>query len=122
MASGSTRMKQSEIFNYIAERSSLNREQVKQFFEDLASLAASEVKSGGEFVLPGLGKLVRSERKAREGRNPATGETIQIAAKTTVKFRVGKAVKASGLAGAGLEGDSLTAADELAGEVIVEPD
>ena len=49
----------------------------------------------GEFVLPGFGKLVRSERKAREGRNPATGATIQIPAKTTLKFRVGKAMKDS---------------------------
>ena len=44
-------------------------------------------------MLPGFGKLVKSERKAREGRNPATGETIQIPAKTTLKFRVGKAMK-----------------------------
>jgi len=73
----------------------LKRAQVKQFFEDLAVLAASEMKSSGEFVLPGFGKLVRSERKAREGRNPATGKTIQIPAKTTLKFRVGKAMKDS---------------------------
>jgi DNA-binding protein HU-beta len=117
MSSRSTRMTQSEVFNYIAERTSLNRAQVKQFFEDLASLAASEVKSGGEFVLPGFGKLVRSERKAREGRNPATGETIQIPAKTTLKFRVRKAVKA-----AGLGGEPISAADELGGDVIVDPD
>src|SRR5260221_10946763 len=56
----------------------------RSFFDDLANLATSEVKSCGEFVLPGFGKLVRSERKAREGRNPATGETIQIPAKTTL--------------------------------------
>ena len=102
MSSRSTarkRMTQSEVINYIAERTSLNRAQVKQFFEDLANLAASEVKSGGEFVLPGFGKLVRSQRKAREGRNPATGETIQIPAKTTVRFRVGKALKTAGLGG-----------------------
>jgi DNA-binding protein HU-beta len=66
---------------------------VKEFFEELSTLAAREVKSNGEFVLPGFGKLVKSERKAREGRNPATGETIQIPAKTTLKFRVGKAMK-----------------------------
>ena len=60
-----------------------------------ANLATNEVKTNGEFVLPGFGKLVRSERKAREGRNPATGETIQIPAKTTLKFRVGKAMKDS---------------------------
>ena len=47
----------------------------------------------GEFTLPGFGKLVKATRKAREGRNPATGEPIKIAAKTTVKFRLGKALK-----------------------------
>ena len=73
----------------------MKRAQVKQLFEDIANLATSEVKTNGEFVLPGFGKLVRSERKAREGRNPATGETIQIPAKTTLKFRVGKAMKDS---------------------------
>jgi len=73
----------------------MKRAQVKQFFEDIASLATSEVNNNGEFVLPGFGKLVRSERKAREGRNPATGETIQIPAKTTLKFRVGKSMKDS---------------------------
>ena len=94
-AAGKKRMTQSEVFNHFAERTGMKRAQVKQFFDDLASLATSEVKSGGEFVLPGFGKLVRSERKAREGRNPATGETIQIPAKTTLKFRVGKAMKDS---------------------------
>ena len=46
-----------------------------------------------EFVLPGFGKLVLSKRQAREGRNPQTGETIKIAAKTTLKFRLSKAMK-----------------------------
>lgn len=91
------RMTQSEVIKYVAEKNNLNRAQAKQFFEDLANLAASEVKSGGEFALPGFGKLVRSQRKPREGRNPATGETIQIPAKTTVKFRIGKSMKDSGL-------------------------
>jgi DNA-binding protein HU-beta len=59
----------------------------------LANLASNEVKTNGEFVLPGFGKLVLSERKAREGRNPQTGETIQIPAKTTLKFRLGKSIK-----------------------------
>ena len=87
------RMTQSDVINYFAERTGMKRAQVKQLFEDLALLATSEVRANGEFVLPGFGKLVRSERKAREGRNPATGETIQIPAKTTLKFRVGKAMK-----------------------------
>ena len=92
-AAGKKRMTQSEVINHFAEKYGMKRAQVKQMFEDIASLAVSEVKSNGEFVLPGFGKLVKSERKAREGRNPATGETIQIPAKTTLKFRVGKAMK-----------------------------
>ena len=54
-----------------------------------------EVKKNGSSIVPGIGKLVRVERKARMGRNPATGETIKIAAKKVVKFRVAKAVKDS---------------------------
>ena len=92
-ATGRKRMTQSEVVNHFAEKTGMKRAQVKEFFEDIANLAAQEVKTNGEFVLPGFGKLVKSERKAREGRNPATGETIQIPAKTTLKFRVGKAMK-----------------------------
>ncbi len=92
-ASGKRRMTQSEVVNHFAEKFGMKRSQAKEFFDELANLASSEVKSNGEFVLPGFGKLVRSERKAREGRNPATGETIQIPAKTTLKFRVGKSMK-----------------------------
>ena len=92
-ASGKRRMTQSEVINHFAEKTGMKRAQVKEFFEELSNLASQEVKSNGEFVLPGFGKLVRSDRKAREGRNPATGETIQIPAKTTLKFRVGKSMK-----------------------------
>src|SRR5207237_8843581 len=94
-ATGKRRMTQSEVVNHFAEKFGMKRSQAKEIFDELANLASSEVKSNGEFVLPGFGKLVRSERKAREGRNPATGETIQIPAKTTLKFRVGKAMKDS---------------------------
>jgi DNA-binding protein HU-beta len=90
---GKKRMSQSEVVNHIAEKFELKRAQVKELFEELATLASSEVKSSGEFVLPGFGKLVLSERKAREGRNPQTGETIQIPAKTNLKFRLGKGIK-----------------------------
>src|SRR5215210_1084483 len=92
-ATGKKRMTQSEVVNHFAEKFGLKRAQAKEFFDELANLASSEVKTNGEFVLPGFGKLVRSERAAREGRNPATGETIQIPAKTTLKFRVGKGMK-----------------------------
>ena len=81
-------MTQSEVFNHFADKTGMKRAQVKEFFDELYNLASREVKSNGEFVLPGFGKLVKSERKAREGRNPATGETIQIPAKTTLKFRL----------------------------------
>src|SRR4030088_1986669 len=94
-AAGRKRMIQSVVFNNFAEKHGMKRGQVKEFFDELYNLASSEVKSNGEFVLPGFGKLVRSERKAREGRNPATGETIQIPAKTTLKFRVGEAMNDS---------------------------
>ncbi|HVG29018.1 MAG TPA: HU family DNA-binding protein [Pyrinomonadaceae bacterium] len=87
------RMTQSEVFNHFAEKTGMKRAQVKEFFDELANLASSEVKGNGEFVLPGFGKMVLSERKAREGRNPQTGETIQIPAKTTLKFRLGKSMK-----------------------------
>jgi len=90
---GKKRMSQSEVYNHFAEKTGMKRAQVKEFFEELANLASSEVKGNGEFVLPGFGKMVLSERKAREGRNPQTGETIQIPAKTTLKFRLGKSMK-----------------------------
>jgi DNA-binding protein HU-beta len=89
------RMTQSEVINHFAEKFGLKRAQAKEMFEEIARLAGNEVKTNGEFVLPGFGKLVLSERKAREGRNPATGETIQIPAKTTLKFRLGKGMKDS---------------------------
>ncbi|HEX5706279.1 MAG TPA: HU family DNA-binding protein [Pyrinomonadaceae bacterium] len=92
---GKKRMSQSEVYNHFAEKTGMKRAQVKELFEELANLAMSEVKESGEFALPGFGKLVLSERKAREGRNPQTGETIQIPAKTTLKFRVGKGMKDS---------------------------
>lgn len=94
-ATGKKRMTQSEVINHFAEKFGMKRAQAKELFDELGALAANEVKNNGEFVLPGFGKLVLSERKAREGRNPATGATIQIPAKTTLKFRLGKAMKDS---------------------------
>jgi DNA-binding protein HU-beta len=91
--SAGKRMTQSEVMNHFAQKFELKRAEVKEFFDELTELASKEVKKNGEFTLPGFGKVVLAKRKAREGRNPATGETIQIAAKTTLKFRVGKAMK-----------------------------
>ena len=65
----------------------------RQMLTFLTDMAVKEVKKNGLFVVPGLGRLVRVERKARMGRNPATGETIKIAAKKVVKFRIAKSAK-----------------------------
>jgi DNA-binding protein HU-beta len=87
------RMTQTEIIGALAEKSGLKKTDVKGMFDSIAEMAAKEVKKNGEFTLPGFGKLVKATRKAREGRNPATGAVIKIPAKTTVKFRLGKAMK-----------------------------
>ena len=90
-----TRMTQTQLVKELAETCGLNGKVAKQFLESFAAVAIRETKKNGVFVLPGLGRLVRQERKARIGRNPATGEKIKIAAKKVVKFRVAKAVKDS---------------------------
>jgi len=87
------RMTQTEIINSLAETTGSKKSDVKAMFDALASLATSEVKKNGEFTLPGFGKLKKTNRKARDGRNPATGAVIRIPAKTTVKFSIGKAMK-----------------------------
>lgn len=87
------RLTQTEIINHLADKGGLKRQQAKEFMNELATLAMSEVKRSGEFTMPGFGKLVLSNRKEREGRNPATGAKITIPAKTTLKFRIGKAMR-----------------------------
>lgn len=77
----------------LSEKSGLAKKQVVSFMDILSEMAYKEVKTSGEFVLPGFGKLVKIQRKARTGRNPLTGAEIQIPAKTVVKFKVAKAVK-----------------------------
>jgi DNA-binding protein HU-beta len=89
------RMTQTAIVRELAETTGVNNRVAKQFIESLADLAIRETKKNGVFVLPGIGRLVRAERKARVGRNPATGEAIKIPAKKVVKFRVAKSVKDS---------------------------
>lgn len=86
-------MTKSQLLTALAEATGLSKKDVANLFDKLAALAYSEVKKDGEFVLPGFGKLVKAYRKARMGRNPATGEEIKIAAKTVVKFRLAKAAK-----------------------------
>jgi DNA-binding protein HU-beta len=88
-----TRMTQTQLVKSLAESNEISNKQAKAILEGLASIAIAEVKKNGVFVLPGIGRLVRQDRKARTGRNPATGETIKIPAKKVVKFRVAKAAK-----------------------------
>ena len=88
-----TRMTQTQLVRSLAEANEISNKQAKAILEGLASVAIAEVKKNGVFVLPGIGRLVRQDRKARQGRNPATGETIKIPAKKVVKFRVAKAAK-----------------------------
>ena len=89
-----TKMTQTQIMRELAEKADVSPKVVKQLFTELTDMAVRETKKKGVFVMPGgIGRLVRQERKARTGRNPATGEAIKIPAKKVVKFRLGKAVK-----------------------------
>lgn len=87
------KMTQAQLVKELAEKSAITNKQAKQILDNYVEIAVRETKKAGMFVLPGIGKLVRVERKARIGRNPATGEKIKIAAKKVVKFRVSKSVK-----------------------------
>lgn len=87
------KMTKSQIIAALAEKSGMAKKDVVALMDTLVELAYSEVKKSGEFVVPGFGKMVKVNRKARMGVNPATGAKIQIAAKTVVKFRLAKAAK-----------------------------
>jgi DNA-binding protein HU-beta len=84
-------LSKSQLTAEIATKSGLTKKAAADILEFIAELAYKNAKN--TFTLPGLGKLVLVNRKARMGRNPATGETIQIKAKRVVKFRVAKAAK-----------------------------
>ena len=90
MAAGLTK---TQLVRHMAEKLELTNKQVTAFFDLLTETAVKETKRNGIFVIPGLGRLVKAERKARMGRNPQTGEAIKIKAKTVVKFRVAKSAK-----------------------------
>ena len=84
-------MTKAQIVKELADKVGLSKRQTTDAIEALTNLAYREAKNG--FTLPGIGKLVVVNRKARTGRNPKTGETIQIPAKRALKFRVAKAAK-----------------------------
>lgn len=81
----------SQVLTYLAESAEVSKKTAGQFLEALTGLAYKEAKKG--FTIPGLGKIVLVNRKARMGRNPATGASIKIPAKKVVKFRIAKACK-----------------------------
>jgi DNA-binding protein HU-beta len=91
------KMTKSQVLSKLAEKTGVSKKAAGQFMEELVKLAYKEAKNS--FTIPGLGKLVLVDRKARMGRNPATGEAIQIPAKRVVKFRIAKAAKDSILGG-----------------------
>jgi DNA-binding protein HU-beta len=82
-----------QIVSHFAGKFELSKKTASAVIDEIAALAVSETKKTGAFTLPGIGKLVLVKRKARMGRNPATGEAIKIPAKTVVKMRIAKAAK-----------------------------
>jgi DNA-binding protein HU-beta len=86
-------MTKSQVVSYLADKAGIQKKAAANVLENLTSLATKECKGSGQFVIPGLGKAVKANRKARMGRNPQTGEPIKIPAKTVVKFRLAKAFK-----------------------------
>jgi len=87
------KLTKSQFMAAYGELLGLSKKEATEKWEAFVELALREVVTNGEFPLPGLGKLVKKERAARMGRNPMTGESIQIPAKTVVKFRVAKSAK-----------------------------
>lgn len=90
MAKGMTK---SQLMQALADANDMSKKDIMTLWDSLTELVYKEVMGTGEVTLPGLGKLVKKNRAARMGRNPMTGESIQIPAKTVVKFRVAKAAK-----------------------------
>ena len=86
-------MTKSEILQGLADKLGKSKKEVSEFMDAMVDMAYSVTKKDGEFVIPGMGKLQKKHRDARVGRNPATGATIQIPAKTVLKFRVAKQAK-----------------------------
>ncbi len=87
------KMTKTQIMSALAEETGLSKKEVTNVIETMVEMSYKEAKKNGEFTVPGLGKLVKVHRKARMGRNPATGEEIKIPAKTVAKFRLAKAAK-----------------------------
>ena len=86
-------LSKSQLLAELAEAFGVSKKDAIEMYGKLVAVVYKEVKSKGELMLPGFGKMVKQHRAARMGRNPATGAQIQIPAKTVVKFRLNKAAK-----------------------------
>ncbi len=91
MATAKKPMTKAQIVAHFADKFGLTKKQAGEIVNEFATLAIAQTKKCGSFVLPGIGKMTKVKRKARMGRNPATGEAIKIPAKTVVKMRLAKA-------------------------------
>lgn len=88
-----SKMTKSQLLEKLATSAEISKKQAGLILDALVETAYQETKKNGEFAMPGLGKMVKKQRAARQGRNPATGATISIPAKTVLKFRVSKQAK-----------------------------
>lgn len=86
-------MTKAQFMTMLAEKSGMSKKEVATMWDMLVQLMYKHTKDDGEVTLPGIGKLQKKHRAARTGRNPATGQQIQIPAKTVLKFRVAKQAK-----------------------------
>lgn len=86
-------MTKSQFLAALAEKGGMSKKEMTEMWDMFVDMVYKHVKEDGEVTLPGLGKMQKKSRKARMGRNPATGEQIQIPAKTVLKFRVAKSAK-----------------------------
>jgi DNA-binding protein HU-beta len=90
---GKKPLTKAQTVSFFAKKFDLSKKIAASVIDEMAGLAVAETKKVGAFTFPGIGKLVLVKRKARVGRNPATGEPINIPAKTVVKMRIAKACK-----------------------------
>src|SRR4030066_1445315 len=93
MATQKKLLTKGQIVSHFAEKFEISKKAAASIIDEYAALAMAETKKKGAFVLPGIGKSVLVKRKARIGRNPATGATLKIPAKTEVKIKPAKALK-----------------------------
>jgi DNA-binding protein HU-beta len=90
---GKKPLTKAQTVSFFAKKFDISKKIASSIIDEMAGLAIAETKKAGAFTFPGIGKLVLVKRKARVGRNPATGEPINIPAKTVVKMRIAKACK-----------------------------